>query len=178
MKKFVRSICSKVQSVFSRANDFVQDVKGDLATNTIGAIIVAVVIIGLLVVAINAFFPSFFTDMFNAMKDKLLVNFDCVSDGDNIMFVQSKKAHKAYAESLEAAFLPRGEKNMMFEKSSRVFYPSDQQHFAYGVGVAALKKAPVIGYYMDRIHTPRDTVFDERNIELLRDGAVRLAEKV
>ena len=114
----------------------------------------------------------------NVMKEKLLVNFDCVSDGDNIMFVQSKKAHKAYAESLEAAFLPRGEKNMMFEKSSRVFYPSDQQHFAYGVGVAALKKAPVIGYYMDRIHTPRDTVFDERNIELLRDGAVRLAEKV
>jgi len=74
MKKFVRSICSKVQSVFSRANDFVQDVKGDLATNTIGAIIVAVVIIGLLVVAINAFFPSFFTDMFNAMKDKLNAN--------------------------------------------------------------------------------------------------------
>ena len=74
MKKFVHSICSKVQSVFSRANDFVQDVKGDLATNTIGAIIVAVVIIGLLVVAINAFFPSFFTDMFNAMKDKLNAN--------------------------------------------------------------------------------------------------------
>lgn len=74
MKRFVRSICSKVQSLCNRANNFVQDVKGDLATNTIGAIIVAVVIIGLLVVAINAFFPSFFTDMFNAMKDKLNAN--------------------------------------------------------------------------------------------------------
>lgn len=74
MKKFVRSICSKVQSAFSRTNNFVQDVKGDLATNTIGAIIVAVVIIGLLVVAINTFFPSFFTDMFNTMKDKLNAN--------------------------------------------------------------------------------------------------------
>lgn len=113
-----------------------------------------------------------------AMKEKLLVNFDCVSDGDHIMFVSSKKAHKAHAGALEAAFLPRGEKKLMFEKSSRCFYPSDQKNFAYGVGVAALKKAPILGYYMNRIHTPRDTVFDERNIELLRDGAVRLAERV
>ena len=112
-----------------------------------------------------------------SMKEKLLINFDCVSDGDHILFVSSKKAHKAHAEALEAAFLPRGGKNVMFEKSSRCFYPSDQKNFAYGVGVAALKKSPILGYYMDRIHTPRDTVFDERNIELLRDGAVRLAAK-
>ena len=55
-------------------NNFVQDVKGDLATNTIGAIIVAVVIIGILVLAINTFFPGFFTEMFNSMKDKLNAN--------------------------------------------------------------------------------------------------------
>ena len=40
----------------------------------ISAIIVAVVIIGLLVVAINSFFPTFFTEMFNSMKDKLNAN--------------------------------------------------------------------------------------------------------
>ena len=48
-----------------------RDVRGDLATNTIGGIIIAVVIIGLLVVAINAFFPNFFTSMFNSMQTKL-----------------------------------------------------------------------------------------------------------
>ena len=74
MKKMINSIRNKAQSLAVRAHTFVQDVKGDLATNTIGAIIVAVVIIGLLVVAINAFFPSFFTDMFNSMKDKLNAN--------------------------------------------------------------------------------------------------------
>ena len=42
--------------------------------NTIGGIIVAVVIIGLLVVAINSFFPTFFTEMFNSMKTKLNEN--------------------------------------------------------------------------------------------------------
>ena len=71
MKTLLNSIRNKAQSLAVRAQTFVQDVKGDLATNTIGAIIVAVVIIGLLVVAINSFFPSFFTEMFNSMKTKL-----------------------------------------------------------------------------------------------------------
>ena len=71
MKKMINSIRNKSQSLAVRTHTFVQDVKGDLATNTIGAIIVAVVIIGLLVVAVNAFFPGFFTEMFNSMKTKL-----------------------------------------------------------------------------------------------------------
>ena len=74
MKKLINSARSKFQNLCIRANNLVQDVKGDLATNTIGAIIVAVVIIGLLVVAINTFFPTFFTDMFNSMKTKLNAN--------------------------------------------------------------------------------------------------------
>ena len=74
MKKLINSIRNKAQSLAVRTHTFVQDVKGDLATNTIGAIIVAVVIIGLLVVAVNAFFPTFFTDMFNGMKTKLNSN--------------------------------------------------------------------------------------------------------
>ena len=71
MKKLFNAIRNKAQSLAVRTQTFIQDVKGDLATNTIGAIIVAVVIIGLLVVAINAFFPTFFTDMFNGMKTRL-----------------------------------------------------------------------------------------------------------
>ena len=31
---------------------------------------------------------------------------------------------------------------------------------------------------MDRIHTRKDTVLDEKNLELLRMGAVTLAEKM
>ena len=71
MKKLFNAIRNKAQSLAVRTQTFIQDVKGDLATNTIGAIIVAVVIIGLLVVAVNAFFPTFFTDMFNGMKTRL-----------------------------------------------------------------------------------------------------------
>ena len=74
MKKFIRSIRERAQSAGTRLTNLMADRKGDLATNTIGAIIIAVVIIGLLIVAINSFFPSFFTNMFQDMSDKLNAN--------------------------------------------------------------------------------------------------------
>ena len=74
MKKMINAIRNKAQALAVRTHTFVQDVKGDLATNTIGAIIVAVVIVGLLIVAINAFFPNFFTGMFQSMSQKLNAN--------------------------------------------------------------------------------------------------------
>ena len=74
MKKFIRIIRKEAQSAGTRLTNLMADRKGDLATNTIGGIIIAVVIIGLLVVAINSFFPGFFTDMFQGMSDKLNAN--------------------------------------------------------------------------------------------------------
>lgn len=74
MKKFIRKIREKVQITGTRLANLMTDRKGDLATNTIGAIIIAVVVIGLLIVAINAFFPNFFSSMFQSMADKLNAN--------------------------------------------------------------------------------------------------------
>ena len=74
MKKVFQSISRKIRSTGSRAAAVFTDNKGELATNTIGGIIVAVVIIGLLIVAINQFFPDFFSDMFERMADKLNAN--------------------------------------------------------------------------------------------------------
>ena len=74
MKKLVNTINRKALAAQCRIYTFVQDRKGDLATNTIGAIIVAVVIVGLLVAAVNSFFPSFFSGMFKSMKTKLNAN--------------------------------------------------------------------------------------------------------
>jgi hypothetical protein len=74
MKKLIDKLNRKAISAQCRISSLLHDRKGDLATNTIGAIIIAVVIVGLLIVAINAFFPSFFTGMFNSMKTKLNAN--------------------------------------------------------------------------------------------------------
>lgn len=110
------------------------------------------------------------------MRDKLLVNFDCVSDGDTLLFVQTGKARKGYEELLRRAYTGQEGKELRFDRSSRAFYPSDQMNFPCSVAVAALKKAPLIGLYLDRIHTPRDTVLDERNLELLRRGSLRFTD--
>lgn len=108
------------------------------------------------------------------MKDKLLVNFDCVSDGDHFLVLRNKKARTLYDEAIQAAFSPAADKNVMFTKASTTIYPSDQAQFPCHVGIAALKHKRVIGYYMDKIHTKHDTVLDERNILYFRDSARRL----
>lgn len=120
---------------------------------------------------------SFYSKNKKDMKDKLLINFDCVSDGKNMLFVLSKKA-KCFEEVLRASFA----ENEIYSPefcSKGVFYPSDQAAFPYGVGVAALKKSKRLGVlYMNRIHTKNDTVYDEENIAYLSDGAVTLAAKL
>lgn len=120
---------------------------------------------------------SYYSKNKREMKDRLLINFDCVSDGKNILFVLSKKA-RCYEDLFKSAF----EKNETYSPefcSRGVFYPSDQASFPYGVGVAALKKSDSHGIlYMNRIHTKKDTVYDEENIAYLSDGAVKLASLI
>lgn len=74
MNKLRKSIRSRVQNACIRLSGLFADRKGDLATNTIGGIIVVVVIIGLLIAAINKFYPTFFSTMFTNMQAKLNAN--------------------------------------------------------------------------------------------------------
>ncbi|MBQ9534938.1 MAG: M28 family peptidase [Clostridia bacterium] len=112
-----------------------------------------------------------------AVQDKLLVNLDCVSDGDNIMLMLSKRARAAYAERLPALFGQSGDKTLLTGGSS-LLVMSDHRKFPVHIGVAAFNRNPVFGLYAGRIHTSRDTVFDERNIEYLRQGLTRLAQSM
>lgn len=101
---------------------------------------------------------------------KPLFNFDCVGDGEHIVFMPSKKLRKdiAFRNRLAAA-LPSGEVIWDIPKKY-LFYPFDQMGFQNGVGVAAFRKAPFLGYYVGRIHTSRDTVMEPRNIEAIAEA--------
>ena len=114
----------------------------------------------------------------DGLEKKPLINFDCVSDGDHMLFVLSKPAMKAYGEAFAAAFPSTAEKTVYLEKSSNTMYPSDQANFPMGVGVAALRKKKLIGLYMDRIHTVKDTVFQEENIVFFVEGTQRLLQSI
>lgn len=111
------------------------------------------------------------------MRDKLLVNLDCVGEGDNIMFVLSGSA-KEYREKLAACFPATEKKKVLFESILTAFYPSDQMNFKTTAAVAALKKKPVIGYYMDKIHTVKDTVCEEENLAFLCNGFVQFIKMI
>ena len=108
-----------------------------------------------------------------AMKDRLVVNFDCVSDGDHILIVQNGRAKKRAGAAFAEAFASAGDKQLHLEGPLGAFYPSDQVNFPCAAGVAAMNKAPVLGLYMTRIHTAKDTVCDERNFAFLVEGARR-----
>ena len=112
------------------------------------------------------------------LKQKLVLNFDCVSDGDHILFVLNKPAMKAYADTFRAAFPETEDKSAYVESTSKAFYPSDQAKFPVNAAVAALNKHQRWGLYMDKIHTDQDRVFDTDNIDFLRDGTIRLLEEL
>lgn len=107
-----------------------------------------------------------------AMQNKLLLNFDCVSDGDTIALVYPRKMPAQQVERLREAFSEMGNKRLLIGSDRKLFYPSDQKHFPLGVGVAALKGKKLL--YLNRIHTRRDTVMDEENIRCLCRGVDRL----
>lgn len=112
------------------------------------------------------------------MKNKLLINLDCVGDGDNIMFVYSSKAKKKYQDMFKRSFTEVEGKRYIHESNLTAFYPSDQMNFNNTIALAALKRKPLIGYYMDRIHTSKDTFCDEQNISLIVEGLKSFVSKI
>lgn len=106
------------------------------------------------------------------IKDKLLINLDCVGDGDNILIVENKPAKKKYGELLRGAFSEDKGKTLYFEKSSTTYYPSDQAGFPISVAVASMNRNKFLGLYMNRIHTNRDTICDESNINFVCESLI------
>lgn len=110
------------------------------------------------------------------LADKLIVNFDCVGDGDNVLFV-ARKGARADMPAFRDAYTADGGFTPDFAERG-VFYPSDQNSFRRAVGVATFNRGPLGILYTSRIHTAKDTVLDEKNVIYLADGAVRLATAV
>ena len=109
----------------------------------------------------------------SAMKDKILINLDCVSDGDHLMLVINRPASKTphFRENIQSSFEKAlentSDKTFHIDPAWRSFYPSDQMGFKKSLAIAALKKAPILGLYLDRIHTKHDVIFDAENIHII-----------
>ena len=107
------------------------------------------------------------------LKNKLVINLDCVSDGDTIMVIKNKNARKNFGAPLEESFQSSNEKTILNANAAVTFYPSDQIWFKSNVAICSVKKKPLLGYHIDRIHTKYDTKFDEKNIEFIRECLIQ-----
>ena len=104
----------------------------------------------------------------------LIINMDCIGDGDTILLVTGKKLPAEYVEKLRAAFVETDAFKVRIESAKKVNYTSDQKHFPYSIAAAAMKKKKWLGLYMDRIHTSRDTICAPENIEYVVECARKM----
>lgn len=112
-------------------------------------------------------------------KNTLLVNMDCVGLGENILFFSPKKARgHAHYEKLVAGMNAQAGRNLEMFNMEGHMYSSDQSQFKHGIAVCSCKKAKVIGYYCDKIHTKHDTIADAGNIAFIADGLAAFAQSL
>ena len=106
---------------------------------------------------------------------QLIVNLDCVGDGDHILLFPTKKLKKdtKKLEPLYKCCGYFGAKSVLVRDKGTSIYPSDQKNFPYGVGVAAFHKGKA-GLYLSRIHTSKDTILEETNVNILRAAIVSM----
>ena len=104
-----------------------------------------------------------------ATDSQLVLNLDCVGDGDHIRLFPTHRLKKDRKKltSLYLACGYFGKKDVLVHEKGFSVYPSDQANFPWGVGICALLKGKA-GLYLSRIHTRRDTVLDETNVNILR----------
>lgn len=104
----------------------------------------------------------------NYFFNKLVINLDCVGNGENFLFVAKDKALKTKEYAVIEKVIKSNDKYKVF------FYPmkgsmsnSDYKNFECGVSVMACKKNSKIGFYTPKIHTSFDTEASNDNIEFI-----------
>ncbi len=105
-----------------------------------------------------------------ATETQIVLNMDCVGDGDEIVFFPTKKLCK---DRIKLTALCKcvgrwGKKTIAVCNKGFRTYPSDQKNFPYGVGIAAFHRTKKGILYCSRIHTKKDTILEETNVNLLR----------
>lgn len=106
-----------------------------------------------------------------AANRQIVLNLDCVGEGEEILFFPTGKLKK---DKEKLALLRPccgrfGDRRVTIREKGFSIYPSDQANFPYGVGICALRRGK-LGLYLSRIHTSKDTVLENTNVNILRAG--------
>ena len=111
-----------------------------------------------------------------ATERQIVLNLDCVGDGDHLMMFPNKKikAHEENMAALERICGQFGDKNLKLHKKGFSVCPSDHKNFPNGVGIMAFQHKKLLGIYCDKIHTNRDTILELKNVNILRAALTTL----
>ena len=122
---------------------------------------------------------AYFKDHESVMKDKLLINFDCVGNGETVVFIAKAEAEKREEyKALKASFAPKGDYTAEFYPMRGSESNSDYKSFPQGIGCMACKRTKGGLLYTPAIHTPRDTVAKDENIEYIKEGIFRFLVEI
>lgn len=122
---------------------------------------------------------AYFNDHKTDMNKKLLINFDCVGNGETIVFIAKEEAEKTDEyKALMNSFAQNGEYTTEFYPMRGSESNSDYKNFPMGIGCMACKKTKRGVLYTPFIHTPKDTVAKNENIEYITDGIVRFLGEI
>ena len=107
-------------------------------------------------------------------ENEIVLNLDCVGDGDVIQLTPVKKARKDLdlLKSLSNICGNVGEKELRLR--SKGFYKgsSDHKNFPKGVAIMAFRHCKCIGLYCSKIHTWRDKILDSENVTVLKEALI------
>jgi hypothetical protein len=102
------------------------------------------------------------------LKKKLVVNFDCVANGKEILFIVKKGAENCLEyELLKKTVVSNETFNVHFLPFKKCASNSDYKNFECGIGASAYTKGKFVKFFTGKIHTNKDTVGDAANIEYL-----------
>ena len=107
---------------------------------------------------------------------KLIVNFDCIGVGEDVV-VALRPGAKKFAEDISIAFNEkRGLAVTVLNGGGRI--PSDHNKFKYGVGISTFKKAKSDILYMEGIYSDSDNICEEKNVKFITESAIELVERL
>ena len=113
------------------------------------------------------------------IQDKLLINFDCVANGNNVIFIAKPKAETNPCYALvKESFNKTEDFDVKFYPLKGSVSNSDYKKFEQGVCCVACKKSKKGLLYTPYIHTKKDVVADCKNVEFLSNCSVSYVDKI
>lgn len=113
------------------------------------------------------------------LENKFVINFDCVGNGKNFLVAcKTKATTNPLLEVLKSTVLSSEKFSVEFFDSKKIAGNTDYKNFKQAISFMAYSKNKIVGYYTSRIHTSKDMVADDENIEYLVENLNNFIEKI